>query len=126
PFVMDFLGNVNVFQGRVANGQAHLGEFAVEFPDYPLDVSLPATLYARPHELDIERPGARASGIATTVRRINPTGSLTRISLLSHGDDREIQVELTADRFAELNLRLGDHVFLQPKRVRAFLPEYEI
>ncbi len=34
-FVMDFLGNVNVFHGRVQNGRAHLGAMEVDYPDYP-------------------------------------------------------------------------------------------
>src|SRR5205807_9103319 len=36
-FVMDFLGNVNVFHGRVRNGRAHLGGATVDYPDYPHD-----------------------------------------------------------------------------------------
>ena len=35
PFVMDFLGNVNVFHGRVQNGRATLGTMEVDCPEYP-------------------------------------------------------------------------------------------
>src|SRR5206468_9970652 len=52
-FVMDFLGNVNVFHGRVQSGRALLGNMEVAYPDYPHDESLPAKLYVRPHELEI-------------------------------------------------------------------------
>src|SRR5262249_24443527 len=38
PFVMDFLGNVNVFHGRMASELARLGSFATTFGD-PQDES---------------------------------------------------------------------------------------
>jgi sulfate/thiosulfate transport system ATP-binding protein len=50
-FVMDFLGNVNVFHGRVANGRAQVGSVEVAAPDYPQAESRPASVYVRPHEL---------------------------------------------------------------------------
>ena len=53
PFVMDFLGNVNVFHGRVQSGQAMVGNVAIDYPEYPHAEPQAATLYMRPHELDI-------------------------------------------------------------------------
>ena len=35
PFVIRFLGNVNVFHGRVQNGKAHLGPLALDYPEHP-------------------------------------------------------------------------------------------
>ncbi len=43
-----------------------------------------------------------------------------------------MNVELSAERFAELNLRVGDMVYVSPRRVRVFatgaadVPEYVI
>ncbi len=34
PFVMGFLGNVNVFHGRVEAGRAHFGPLSVEYPEH--------------------------------------------------------------------------------------------
>ena len=53
PFVMDFLGNVNVFNGRVQNGRALLGPLVVDYPEYPHAEPREATVYFRPHELEI-------------------------------------------------------------------------
>ena len=62
PFVMDFLGNVNVFHGRVQNGRATLGTMEVDCPEYPHDEERAATLYVRPHELEIEHsPASRTA-----------------------------------------------------------------
>ena len=40
PFVMDFLGNVNVFHGRVENGRAFWHGIPIDYPDYPHALSL--------------------------------------------------------------------------------------
>ena len=42
PFVMDFLGNVNVFHGRVEGGQAFWHGVPLAYPDYPHAQSRPA------------------------------------------------------------------------------------
>src|SRR5687768_7326546 len=34
PFVMGFLGSVNVFHGRVESGRAHFGALSVDYPDH--------------------------------------------------------------------------------------------
>src|SRR5262249_29875680 len=62
-FVMDFLGNVNVFHGRVEGGRALLQNgFELDYPDYPHGEAKPATVYVRPHELEIDRrPSDRPS-----------------------------------------------------------------
>ena len=85
PFVMDFLGNVNVFHGRVQNGRAMVGNWAVEYPEYPHAEPQAATLYMRPHELDIALKQNGVPSLKANVKRINPTGSVARIGLV--GDE---------------------------------------
>src|SRR5258707_10279959 len=55
PFVMDFLGNVNVFHGRAQDGKVLLGNLEVAYPQYPHAESRDVVGYVRPHELDINR-----------------------------------------------------------------------
>ena len=43
PFVMDFLGNVNVFHGHVQRGRAVLGGIELSYPQHPHDESRAAT-----------------------------------------------------------------------------------
>ncbi|MBS0211510.1 MAG: TOBE-like domain-containing protein, partial [Planctomycetes bacterium] len=128
PFVMDFLGNVNVFSGRVQGGKAWFGtsDAPVEFPEYPHAESREATLYIRPHELDIERSVNGAGGLRAEIRRINPTGSLVKVYAVASEYNAPIHVELNPERYGELRLREGESVYIVPKRVRAFWPEYSI
>jgi sulfate transport system ATP-binding protein len=125
-FVMDFLGNVNVFHGRVKDGRALVGSLSLDFPEYPHAQERPAVLYMRPHELDIERGTNAAQGLAALVERVQATGAVARI-VLRAADGKDIQVDLSAARHAELQLRAGESVFVSPKRVRVFMePEYVI
>jgi sulfate/thiosulfate transport system ATP-binding protein len=126
PFVMDFLGNVNVFHGRVQSGHAMVGNLKLEYPEYPHAEPQAATLYMRPHELDIALKQNGVPGLRASVKRVNPTGSVARIGLAALDHDSEIQVDLSMERFADLNLKPGDAVFVLPKKVRVFMPDYVI
>jgi sulfate/thiosulfate transport system ATP-binding protein len=126
PFVMDFLGNVNVFHGRVQSGHALVGNLKLAYPDYPHAEPQAATLYMRPHELDIALVQNGTPGLRANVKRINPTGSVARIGLAAVDHDTDIQVDLSMERYAELKLKPGDTVFVLPKKVRIFMPDYVI
>jgi sulfate/thiosulfate transport system ATP-binding protein len=126
PFVMDFLGNVNVFHGRVESGHAMVGNLKLAYPDYPHAEPQAATLYMRPHELDIALVQNGTPGLRASVNRVNPTGSLARIGLSAIDHDTDIQVDLSMERYAELKLKPGDTVFVLPKKVRVFMPDYVI
>ena len=126
PFVMDFLGNVNVFSGRVQNGKAVWGGVEVEYPEYPHDESRPATVYVRPSELDIERYPTTPSSLQVEVQRVNAAGAVAKVSAIAPEFGVAIHVELSPERYDELQLRPGDIVYVLPRRVRVFVPEYSI
>lgn len=124
-FVMDFLGQVNVFRGRIEGDRAVVGGMHFEAPALVAGKSGAAKVYVRPHELNIERELNGASALAATVMRINPAGSLAKVAL-STPEGSSIQVDLPFDRFQQLNLTEGEHVYVSPKQIRVFAPEYEI
>jgi sulfate transport system ATP-binding protein len=127
PFVMDFLGNVNVFHGRVQNGRAVSGTMEVDCPEYPHQESRPATLYVRPHELEIEHsPGETSGSVKALVERINPNGSVAKVFLRAADFGVGLNVEMSPERYGELALKTGDTVYVSPRKVRVFVPEYVI
>ncbi|MHB0958386.1 MAG: sulfate/molybdate ABC transporter ATP-binding protein [Pirellulaceae bacterium] len=123
-FVMDFLGHVNVFHGRIEQGRAVLGG-ATESSSVTRGIPAPTNIYVRPHELHIERKLNGIPAIAASVVRVNPAGSLAKV-LLSTLDGRQIQVELPFERFEELALCPGETVYVSAKHVRVFSPDYVI
>src|SRR5688572_16122042 len=120
-FVIDFLGNVNVFHGRIEQGQAVLSSLASldrRVGGIPRNAD---HLYVRPHELEIERYRNGVPAIAAEVSRINPAGAVAKIAL-STGDG-DIQVDLPLERLAQLGLQPGEQVYVSAKKARVFTPD---
>ena len=123
PFVMDFLGHVNVFHGRLEAGQMHMGGFAVDYPEYQQAESRNATAYVRPHEVELSRTPPRETSLPVRVVHVNPAGPVTRVRLVSSEFGVALNVDLSPDRYRELKLRSGDELFATPQRVRVFMPD---
>lgn len=124
-FVMEFLGQVNVFHGRAANGMAKLGDVTVDFPDYKGAQEQEAMVYMRPYDLVISRSTNGQPGFAANITRINPAGSLAKV-LLTTEAGVDLQVDLTLEEHRELALHAGESVYVFPKNARVFLPEFMI
>jgi sulfate transport system ATP-binding protein len=60
------------------------------------------------------------------VERVSRAGAITRVALQSAEYGVGLNVELTAQRSLELALERGDQVYVSPRKVRVFLPEYVI
>lgn len=124
-FVMEFLGQVNVFRGRVQGGKAMLGEVALDGHYFPGKDEGAAFVYMRPHELDIKLYKNGAPSFPATVTRINPAGSLAKVTTRTK-DGQEVLVDLSLEDYQRLSLAEGNNVYIYPKNTRVFLPDYEI
>jgi len=125
-FVIDFLGHVNVFRGRLEQGRAFLPGATVDVPGLAhTTAAADAKVYIRPHELEIERQRHGDAAIPAQIARINPAGSLAKVTVTAE-DGNEIQVDLPFERFQALQLRDGEAVFVLPKHARIFVPDYMI
>jgi sulfate transport system ATP-binding protein len=125
-FVMDFLGNVNIFHGRVHRGRAVLGDWEVSCPEHAAAESSPAALYVRPHELELSHHANGSGGLRARVVHVNPAGPVTRVQLEALEQELVIQVDVSRERYSELGLRRGDTVYVSPQRARVFVPDYSI
>jgi len=122
-FVMTFLGNVNVFHGRVEKGCVNVGGLVFDAPNS--NESRPAKAYVRPHELDIELDPSGEDSVAATVTHINPVGPNVKVELITD-EGAEMFVELPRERHRELALSRDQRVFLKPTSARVFLDDYSI
>lgn len=123
PFVMDFLGNVNVFHGRAQDGKFHVGGLEVEYPDHPHGESKPVMGYVRPHELDLDRFPSGKGSLEAKVMQINPAGSVAKVRVMSEEFGIAINVDLNLERYSELKLQTGDVVYVAPRKMRVFSPD---
>jgi sulfate transport system ATP-binding protein len=120
PFVYQFLGDVNVFHGRVAQEQLAHGSVEAEAV-LPSDVpDEHEVTFVRPHDLEVNRSRTNSSQLEANVRHVLAAGSRVRIELSTQESAQVIEVELTKERYRELNLREGEVVFVHPRHRRVF------
>jgi sulfate transport system ATP-binding protein len=115
PFVLNFLGNVNLFHGR-----QHLGDSG------PQGSSDAAVSYVRSHDIEIDRTALDSTSLRAEVKHIQKLGPAVRISLAIEGNSEFIEAELTRDVFQTLGLQQGEQVFVRPRQVRVFVEDYQI
>jgi sulfate transport system ATP-binding protein len=127
PFVVHFLGDVNIFHARVEGGRVRLAAgLQVPAPAHLSGADQEVLAFVRSHELevDLERPAPTSA--AARVRRVLPLGSSVTVELALLDDGKEVEVQLSRERYAALGLRAGEQVFLTPRGVRVFAGTYEI
>ncbi len=127
-FVMDFLGNVNVFSAHLKDGRVLFGD--VELPVRPGSVANQnggkADVYVRPHELDLTRSADEGNCLKAKVMHINPAGSVVKVRVMAEDFGLMVNVDLTPERQRFLKLTLGEAVYLSPKSAKMFDPDYSI
>ena len=126
PFVFDFLGNVNLFQGRVHQGKAQLGGMVLALPEHAATNDSAAVGYVSSHDIEIERLPQDTRSIEAEVRHILAAGPLVRIDLILAGGSEAVEVDLSRDVADRLRLSVGEKVFARPRKVRVITEDYQI
>jgi sulfate transport system ATP-binding protein len=109
-FVVTFLGNVNLFHGRVEAGRPVLS---------PDPNGQTTRVFVRPHELEIERYQSNGASVAARIHRIQSAGSIVRVEL-TNDQSESITVEMTHERYRDLTLKTGETVFVKVRDTRVF------
>ncbi|HEX4869979.1 MAG TPA: TOBE-like domain-containing protein [Moraxellaceae bacterium] len=129
PFVYSFLGNVNLFHGRVAEGWADIGGLRLPAADHGDAADAPAVAYVRPHDIELSRT-ALAQALEGNVAEVRLLGGLVRL-VLRHGSE-DVEVELAREAYEKEAVRVGERVWFRPRQARVFLapeaaaPDYSI
>ncbi|SFW10839.1 sulfate/molybdate ABC transporter ATP-binding protein [Nitrosovibrio sp. Nv17] len=122
PFVYEFLGKVNLFHGRLHQGRARIGGIEIDAPDHSEAEEQPAVAYVRPHDIHVDRVIHDGGALAAHVFHILSVGPIVRLELTRDDGDAQdlIEVEITKERFRELQLAQGDQVYIKPFRLDLF------
>jgi sulfate transport system ATP-binding protein len=145
PFVYRFLGNVNLFHGRMEGGTVHVGEFALELPlGAPLDPTpavmlrrhfeesgeycvfnhaTPAMVFARPHLLEIDHQPTAQPQFRAIITHLNTAGPVVKVELATRSGAL-VHVELSQERYRQLQLQRGAEVFVSVKDMQVFTEDY--
>jgi sulfate/thiosulfate transport system ATP-binding protein len=116
-FVCNFLGNVNLFRGRVKEGKVYLGDMPVAGSGAHGGSAL---VFIRPHFLEIELQPTGQPHFRARVRHINLAGSLVKVELESEWGD-PVHVELSHSRYQALAFKKNDQVFVCPRERKIFI-----
>jgi sulfate transport system ATP-binding protein len=108
PFVYNFLGNVNLFHGRIDEGKAYIHERETGH-----------VVYVRPHLLDIDRRPNGVDHFRAKIKHINSAGPLVKVEAITEWGAL-VHVEMSQDRFRNLRLLKDEAVFVIPKDVKVF------
>ncbi len=120
PFVYGFLGDVNLFHGRVHRGRIALGGAELEVPEFAEATDLRAVAYVRSHEIEVSPAPNGHETIEAVIRHLRFHGSSVLLELDRVADGQVMEAEVPRARFDELGLARGQRVFLSPRSIRVF------
>ncbi|KYG89778.1 sulfate/molybdate ABC transporter ATP-binding protein [Metasolibacillus sp. FSL H7-0170] len=123
PFVYDFLGNVNLFHGRLQQGKLKFGSVQLDASDYFDKDDTDAVGYVRPHHLKVERVRLSEDEIAAKITFMHSIGPTWHIEMKREDSDAYVEVELSKEEFLQLDLKVGEIVYVSPKEMKVFIPE---
>ena len=127
PFVYGFLGNVNLFHGRVEGEGIQVGKNKLNHNQSESIAQGASVLaFARPHELDIVSENDSNEGVIAHIDRILSFGLNSRIELSSSASSDSktaphyYEVELPRSEVSKRGLAEGQQVRIVPSQLRVF------
>jgi sulfate transport system ATP-binding protein len=123
PFVYGFLGNVNLFHGRVHEGVLASGDATFQTPQHANVQNGEGIAYVRPHDLDVERYAPGLEGVAVKLRRAHAIGPLAQLDLERADNAQLIEAVIPNERYRELGLKDGETLLVRPKRMHVFVDQ---
>jgi sulfate transport system ATP-binding protein len=117
PFVLKFLGHVNIFHGRMQASS-----------DGETERSNPVKSYVRPHEIELMRVGDAdaAQGTVARVQWVHRAGSTVKVELEVEGTGQLVVAEVNREKWASLEFQRGDRVLVVARDSRVFSGDWEI
>ncbi len=112
-FVYNFLGNVNLFHGRVDNGTAYIDAEATGH-----------VVFVRPHALEVARQPLGSNYFRATTKHINAAGPVVKVEAVTEWG-APVRVEMAPERFRDLALRNGEEIFITPRDLAVFTADQQ-
>jgi sulfate transport system ATP-binding protein len=119
PFVYGFLGDVNLFHGRIHQGRVRIGASELDAPEWADAPDQDGLAYVRTYDVELV-PSPSASSLEALVRHIRAFGPVVRLELDLVDGGRTIEAHIPRGRFEELGLAKGQRVYVSPTNVRVF------
>ncbi|HUO07124.1 MAG TPA: sulfate/molybdate ABC transporter ATP-binding protein [Phycisphaerae bacterium] len=130
PFVLGFLGHVNIFHGRMQDGTAQFadGTIADRRGESVREGAIAA--YVRPHEIDLVPAGEEAelngNGALARITWVHRVGATVKVEVEVEGNGQIVVAEMPREKYLQLSLERGQRVMAVPRDVRIFSTDYQI
>jgi sulfate/thiosulfate transport system ATP-binding protein len=119
-FVYGFLGDVNLFHGRIHQGTVNIGRSELEAPEWAHVSDQAGVAYVRTYDVELGAFASGPSSLEAVVRHIRAFGPMVRLELDLVDGGRTIEAHIPRARFESLALGRGERVFVSPTSVRVF------
>ena len=120
PFVYGFLGDVNLFHGRIHQGRVNIGQGELEAPEWADARDQAGVAYVRTYDVELAPSRSDSSSLEAVVRHIRAFGPVVRLELDLVDGGRTIEAHVPRARFESLALAKGQRVYVSPQKVRVF------
>jgi sulfate transport system ATP-binding protein len=126
PFVYDFLGNVNLFSGRMKDGAVVIGGTEFDAAGSAGEPDTDAIAFVRPHDIRITREPGGQKTFPALILRYNAAGPVANLELERVNDGGQFSAQLSKEEFQQLQPKAGEQVYVELKNVKIFPEDYSI
>ncbi len=120
-FVTQFLGDVNLFHGRIQDENFTSGDFSQPLSEGHRQAATQdeVTAYIRPHDIELTQSADNALDRGR-IDHVHAVGPIVRLELEREGDSQPVEVVMTRERYRLLGLNPGDTVYIKPRKMAVF------
>jgi len=126
PFVYDFLGNVNLFSGRVKDGAVVISGTEFSVPETAGESDTDTIAFVRPHDVRITREAGGQKTFPAIIIRCNAAGPMANLELERVHDRGQFAAQLSKEEFQQLQPKPGEQVYVELKKLKIFSEDYSI
>jgi sulfate transport system ATP-binding protein len=120
PFVYGFLGDVNLFHGRLHPGRVSIGESDIAAPDWTEAGDQAGIAYVRTYDVQLHPGPTGNHSLEAIVRHVRAFGPVIRVELDLVKDGRTIEAHLPRNRFEQMAITRGQRLYVTPTNVKVF------
>ena len=123
-FVMHFLGQVNLFRGRVEDGKVHFATLSWETPEHASTSTRPVKVFVRPHDFEVDTRQSGDASFTAVVSHIHAAGPNVRLELIAETGEH-LYAELPQQRYRSQGITQGSRVYVTPRDFKVFADDQQ-
>jgi sulfate transport system ATP-binding protein len=120
PFVFGFLGDVNLFHGRLHQGRVSIGQSELDAPEWAEARDQAGIAYVRTYDVTLHAAPTASGSLPAIVRHVRAFGPVIRVELDLVEDGRTIEAHLPRGQFDRAPVSKGQRIYVSPTHVHVF------